>query len=211
MAVLDPLKVVITSYPEGQAEEFELPNHPNKPEMGVRTVPFGREIYIEREDFMEEPAKKFFRLAPGTEVRLRGAYLITCTNVLKDGTGNITELRCTHDPDSRGGNAPDGRKVKGTIHWVSAQHGIKAEVRLYDRLFTSENPAAEDSDFKGYLNPDSLKPIIGIIEPRLAAATTGEKFQFERIGYFCADLDTSAHKPVFNRTVGLRESSTKQA
>jgi len=211
MAVLDLLKVVITSYPAGQTEEFELPNHPNKPEMGVHTVPFSRDIYIEREDFMEEPAKKFFRLAPGTEVRLRGAYLVTCTNVVKDGSGNITELHCTHDPESKGGNAPDGRKVKGTIHWVSAQHGIKAEVRLYDRLFTSENPAAEEGDFKEYLNPDALKIITGIIEPGLASAKAGEKFQFERIGYFCTDLDTAAGKPVFNRTVGLRESSAKQA
>jgi glutaminyl-tRNA synthetase len=211
MAVLDPLKVVITGYPEGQTEEFELPNHPNKPEMGVRTVPFSREIYIEREDFMEEPAKKFFRLAPGAEVRLRGAYLVTCTNVIKNATGSITELHCSHDPESKGGNAPDGRKVKGTIHWVSAQHGVKAEVRLYDRLFTSENPAAEAGDFKDYLNPDSLKVITGIIEPGLAAAKAGEKFQFERIGYFCADLDTVVNKPVFNRTVSLRESSTKQA
>jgi glutaminyl-tRNA synthetase len=211
MAVLDPLKVVITSYPAGQAEEFELPNHPNKPELGIRTVPFTREIYIEREDFMEEPAKKFFRLAPGAEVRLRGAYLVTCTNIVKDATGSITELHCSHDSESKGGNAPDGRKVKGTIHWVSAQHGIKAEVRLYDRLFTSENPAAEEGDFKDYLNPDSLKVITGIIEPGLATAKAGEKFQFERIGYFCADLDTATTKPVFNRTVGLRESSTKQA
>ncbi len=211
MAVLDPLKVVITSYPKGQTEEFELPNHPNKPEMGNRTVPFSREIYIEREDFMEEPAKKFFRLAPGAEVRLRGAYLVTCTNIVKDANGNIVELHCSYDPASKGGNAPDGRKVKGTIHWVSAAHGVKAEVRLYDRLFTSENPAAEAGDFKDYLNPDSLKVITGMIEPGLATAKAGEKFQFERIGYFCADLDTSASKPVFNRTVGLKDSWAKQA
>ncbi len=212
MTVLDPLKVVITTYPEAQTEEFELPNHPNKPEMGTRTVPFAREIYIERDDFMEiPPNKKYKRLAPGVEVRLRGAYLATCTDVIKDSDGNITELRCTHDPDSKGGSAPDGRKVKGTIHWVSAQHGVEAEVRLYDRLFTSENPAAEEGDFKEYLNPDSLKIITGIIEPGLANAKAGEKFQFERIGYFCADLDTSESKPVFNRTVGLREAASKQA
>ncbi|MBM4152649.1 MAG: glutamine--tRNA ligase/YqeY domain fusion protein, partial [Kiritimatiellaceae bacterium] len=209
MAVIDPLKVVVTTYPEGQTEPFELPNHPNKPEMGNRTVPFTREIYIEREDFMEEPSKKFFRLAPGSEVRLRGAYLITCTQVIKDANGQIVELHCTHDPASQGGNAPDGRKVKGTIHWVSVQHSVAADIRLYDRLFVSENPAAEEGDFKTYLNPDSLKTVTGRIEPVLVDAKAGETFQFERIGYFCTDLDSTAGKPVFNRTVGLREASTK--
>jgi glutaminyl-tRNA synthetase len=206
MAVLDPLKVVITSYPEEQTEEFELPNHPNKPEMGLRTVPFSREIYIERDDFMEEPVKKFFRLAPGAEVRLRGAYLVTCTQVVKDDSGQLVELHCKHDPASKGGNAPDGRKVKGTLHWVSAQHGLKAEVRLYDRLFTPENPAAEEGDFKDYLNPDSLKGVTGILEPELAEAGAGDRFQFERVGYFCADPDSTPDLPVFNRTAGLKDS-----
>lgn len=206
MAVLDRLKVVITSYSEGQSEEFELPNHPNYPERGSRPVPFARELYIEREDFMEQPSKKFFRLAPGAEVRLRGAYLVTCNEVIRDAQGCLVELRCSHDPESKGGNAPDGRKVKGTLHWVSAKHGVEADVHLYDRLFTCANPAAEEGDFKTYLNPDSLNVMTGILEPELATAAAGDQFQFERIGYFCADLATTTSRPIFNRTVGLRDS-----
>ncbi|MFA5689875.1 MAG: glutamine--tRNA ligase/YqeY domain fusion protein [Kiritimatiellales bacterium] len=209
MAVIDPLKVVITDY-EKTGDELELPNHPNKPEAGTRKINFAREIYIERDDFMEAPPNKFFRLAPGREVRLRGAYFITCTGVIKDAAGHIVELHCTHDPASRGGNAPDGRKVKGTIHWVSAEHGIAAEFRLYDRLFTSENPAAEEDDFKTYLNPDSLKIAYGFVEPVLAAENAGARFQFERIGYFCADTDTTPEKPVYNRIVGLKDSWAKK-
>jgi glutaminyl-tRNA synthetase len=206
MAVLDPLKVVITDYPEERGEIFDLPNHPQKPEAGTRPVPFSREIYIERADFMEDAPGKYKRLTIGREVRLRGAYLVTCNKAVKDADGGITELHCTHDPESRGGNAPDGRKVRSTIHWVSAKYGIEAEIRLYDRLFTSENPAAEDGDFKEYLNPDSLKIVTGVIEPGLTEADAGDRFQFERIGYFCADSDTTAGKPVFNLTVGLRDS-----
>ncbi|MGE4488407.1 MAG: glutamine--tRNA ligase/YqeY domain fusion protein [Kiritimatiellales bacterium] len=209
MAVIDPLKVVITDYPETQTDKFELPNHPNKPETGTRTVPFSRELWIERSDFMEDAPNKYKRLTVGREVRLRGAYLVTCTNAVKDADGTIVELHCTHDPASKGGSAPDGRKVSGTIHWVSAQHGAAAEFRLYDRLFTSENPAAEDGDFKDYLNPESLKTVRGFIEPELVGTTAGDKFQFERIGYFCVDLDTTTGKSVFNRTVGLKDSWKK--
>jgi glutaminyl-tRNA synthetase len=209
MAIIDPLKVVITDYPETQTDEFELPNHPNKPETGTRTVPFSRELWIERNDFMEDAPNKYKRLTVGREVRLRGAYLVTCTEAIKDTDGNVVELHCTHDPASKGGSAPDGRKVSGTIHWVSAKHGAAAEFRLYDRLFTSENPAAEDGDFKDYLNPESLKTVRGYIEPGLVGTAAGDKFQFERIGYFCVDLDTTTGKSVFNRTVGLKDSWKK--
>jgi len=209
MAVLDPLKVVITNYPEGRTETFDLPNHPKKPEMGTRPVPFGREIYIERNDFMEDAPGKYRRFTVGREVRLRGAYLATCTEAIKDADGNVVELRCTYDPESRGGSAPDGRKVKGTIHWVSAADGIEAEVRLYDRLFTCENPAAEEGDFKEFLNPDSLQIVTGILEPELGRAASGDRVQFERLGYFCADQDSTAEKPVFNRTATLRDSWKK--
>ena len=208
MAVLDPLKVVLTNYPEARTETFDLPNHPQQENAGTRSVPFGRELWIEREDFMEEPPAKFFRLAPGREVRLRGAYLITCTEAVKDAGGRVTELRCTYDPDSRGGNAPDGRKVKGTIHWVPARDGIAAEVRLYDRLFTSENPAAGEGDFKDCLNPASLQTVTGILEPA-AVAEAGTVFQFERLGYFCADPEGTVERPVFNRTATLRDSWKK--
>ena len=206
MAVLDPLKVVITNYDEGNVETFDLPNHPNKEEMGTRSVPFTRELFIECDDFMEVPPNnKYKRLAPGVEVRLRGAYLATCNEAIKDADGNIVELRCTIDPDSQGGSAPDGRKVKGTIHWVSASEGVEAKVNLYDRLFKVENPAAEEADFRDLLNPDSLKTVTGILEPA-AIAEPGTAFQFERVGYFCVDKDSSSEAPILNRTVGLRDS-----
>ncbi len=212
MAVLDPLKVVITNYPEDQEEELIAANHPKRPEMGERKVPFCREIYIERADFMEEPVKKFKRLAPGREVRLRYAYFITCDEVVKDESGEIVELRCSYAPETRGGNAPDGRKVKGTIHWVSARHAIRAEVRLYDRLFNRPDPEAE-GDFLACVNPDSLEvKAEARLEPSLAAARPGENCQFERNGYFCLDSrDSTPERPVFNRTVTLRDTWGKKA
>jgi glutaminyl-tRNA synthetase len=213
MGVLAPLKVVITNYPEGRTEDLPAQNHPQKPEMGERTVPFAREVYIEREDFMEEPAKKFFRLAPGREVRLRYAYFIKCEKVVKDeATGEISELHCTYDPATLGGSAPDGRKVKGTIHWVSAAHGVPAEVRLYDRLFTEENPDAGEADFKTFVNPESLVILKDcLVEPSLVNAKPGSHYQFERQGYFCVDsLDSKDGKPVFNRTVTLRDTWEKE-
>mgnify|MGYP002063381537 CR=1 FL=1 len=207
MAVLHPLRVVIENYPEGQDEELEAVNNPEDAAAGTRTVPFSRELYIERDDFMEEPPKKFFRLAPGREVRLRYAYFITCDEVVKDEAGEIVELRCTYDPATRGGDAPDGRRVRGTIHWVSAEHALPAEVRLYDRLFSVENP---DSDsFKEYLNPNSLEVIEAYVEPSLAGAEPGYRLQFERQGYFCVDPDTKPGHPVFNRAVSLRDSWAK--
>jgi glutaminyl-tRNA synthetase len=211
LAVLRPLKVVLTNYPEGEVEEFEAPNHPNQPAMGSRLVPFARELFIEQEDFMEEPSGKFFRLAPGKEVRLRFAYLITCREVIKNSNGEIVELRCTYDPATRGGSAPDGRKVKGTIHWVSAAHAVGTEVRLYDRLFAVEDPAAaRDGDFLDLLNPDSLQILSDCqLEPSLAAAVPGSRFQFERQGYFCLDAAPGSGRPVFNRIVTLRDSWTK--
>jgi len=213
MAVLEPLRVVIENYPEGQVEELEAVNNPEDSAMGTRKVPFSRVLYIEREDFMEEPPKKFFRLSPGREVRLRYAYYITCTDVVKNSsTGVVTELRCTYDPESRGGGTPDGRKVKGTIHWVSAEHALKAEVRLYEHLFTRENPNEVEpgADWKDYLNPDSLKVLASCrVEPGLAGAEPGERFQFERKGYFCVDPDSSPDKLVFNRTVTLRDTWAK--
>ncbi len=210
--VLDPLKIVITNYPEGQAEEVIAQNHPQHPEMGERTVPFSREVYIERTDFMEDAPKKFFRLSVGREVRLRYAYLITCEKVMKNDQGEVVELRCTYDPASKGGSAPDGRKVKGTIHWVSAPHALRAEVRLYDRLFTAEYPDADkEKSFKDFLNPDSLTVLAGcMLEPGLAQAGPDDRFQFERQGYFCLDAVTSSpDKPVFNRIVTLRDSWAK--
>jgi len=207
MAVLRPLKLIIDNYPEGQTEAFTVANHPDRPDLGTRTVPFSREIYIEQDDFMEEPPKKFFRLAPGREVRLRNAYFVTCQEVIKDAGGAITALRCTYDPATRGGDAPDGRKVKGTLHWVSAAHAIDAEVRLYERLFTDETPGAGDSDFLTQINPGALEVLTGCkLEPSLASATTGTRFQFERTGYFCVDPDTTPGGPVFNRTVTLKDS-----
>ncbi|MQA66571.1 MAG: glutamine--tRNA ligase/YqeY domain fusion protein [Alphaproteobacteria bacterium] len=209
MAVLDPIKVVIENYPEGQVEELEAVNNPNDAAAGTRKVPFGRELYIERDDFMETPAPKFFRLAPGREVRLRYAYLVTCKEVVKDAAGEVTELVCTYDPASRGGNAPDGRKVKATLHWISAARGVPAEVRLYDHLFRSPDPDA-GGDWLADLNPDSVKVLAGaVVEPALAEARVGEVTQFERQGYFCVDPDSTPGKPVFNRSVGLRDTWAK--
>jgi glutaminyl-tRNA synthetase len=206
MGVLRPLKLVIENYPEGQSEGFEVANHPDNGSMGTRIVPFGREIYVERDDFEEVPPKKFFRLAPGREVRLRGAYLVTCNDVIKDASGSITELRCTYDPATRGGDAPDGRKVKATLHWVSAAHAVDAEVRLYDRLFTVETPGSGDADFLTQINPHALDVLQGCkLEPSLATAIPGGRFQFERLGYFCVDKDSTPVRPVFNRTVTLKD------
>ena len=213
MAVLRPLKVIIDNYPDDLEEEMVAENHPKRPELGTREVPFCKEIYIEQEDFMENPAAKFFRLAPGREVRLRSAYLITCQSVEKDeASGAIVALHCTYDPASRGGSAPDGRKVKGTLHWVSARHGVRAEVRLYDRLFFTEDPEADKAiDFKANLNPDSLTILQGsIVEPSLGLAAAGRHCQFERQGYFYADPVVSQEGAlVFNRTVGLRDTWAK--
>jgi glutaminyl-tRNA synthetase len=206
MAVLDPLKVVIENYPEGETEELDAINNPEDDGAGSRKVPFSRELYIERADFMEDPPKKFFRLGPGREVRLRYAYFVTCTDVVKDANGNITELRCTYDPASRGGNSPDGRKVKATLHWVSAAHAISAEVRLYDHLFNRSDPGA-DGDFLDDINPESLEVLSTcLLEPALAEANVGEAVQFERQGYFCKDADSTSEKLVFNRTVALRDT-----
>ncbi len=214
MAVLNPLRMVIENYPEGLNEEFDALNHPNEPSMGTRKVPFSREVYIEAEDFLEDPPKGFFRLAPGREVRLRYAYIVQCTGVVKDeATGEVVEIRCTYDPDSRGGSAADGRKVKGTIHWVSATHGFPAQVRLYDRLFSVPQPGSEKNgaDWKSCLNPDSLKVIDTCrMEPGLVQAAPGSLFQLERQGYFSVDAkDSTPGAPVFNRIVTLRDSWAK--
>lgn len=213
MAVLRPLKIIIENYPEGMVEEFEVPNHPqNKENNETRFVPFSREIYVEQEDFMEEAPRKFFRLSPGREVRLLGAYLITCTDVVKDEAGNVVELRCTYDPDSRGGRPADGRKVKGTLHWVSAPHAIPAAVRMYDRLFTTENPnvAPAGEDFTANINPNSLELLTGaMVEPNLTEAEIDDRYQFMRQGYFVVDKDSTPANLVFNRTVGLRDSWAK--
>ena len=214
MGVLKPLRVVIENYPEGQSEELEAPYHPNNPDMGSRKVPFSKVIYVEQDDFMEESPKKFFRLGPGREVRLRYAYFITCNDFIKDENGDVIELRCTYDPLSKGGNSPDGRKVKGTIHWVSKEHAIEAEVRLYDRLFNDPEPDSNkhDKDWKEFLNPDSMEILSKVrLEPGLATATAGDQFQFERLGYFNVDAkDTEAGKPVFNRTITLRDPWSKK-
>jgi len=212
MGVLNPLKVVITNFPENKTDMLEAINNPEDETMGTRQVPFTREIYIDRDDFMENPPKKYFRLSPGAEVRLRYAYLITCDEVVKDATGEIIELRCTCDLASRGGQSPDGRKVKGTIHWVSAQYAIPVEVRLYDRLFTVSNPddVPEGVDYKDNLNPDSLKIVSAKVEPALKDAHPGMSYQFERLGYFCVDPDTTDKLLVFNRTVTLKDSWAKQ-
>ena len=208
-AVLDPLEVVLDNYPEGQVEALEAVNNPENKDAGVREVPFSKRLFIERADFMEDPPKKFFRLGPGREVRLRYAYFITCQSVEKNEEGNVVRLHCTYDPETRGGNSPDGRKVKGTIHWVSAEHAVDAEVRLYDRLFTEEEPEAE-GEFLDYINPDSLKVITAKAEPSLKEITVDQRVQFERLGYFTPDIvDTSVDKPVFNRIVDLRNSWAK--
>lgn len=211
MAVLDPIKVVITNYPEGKTEMISCINNPEDEAAGSRQVPFSREIYIERDDFMEEPPKKYFRLSPGKEVRLRYAYLIRCDEVIKGADGRVTELRCTYDPESGGGSSSDGRKVKGVIHWVSVAHARQAEVRLFDRLFLKEDldDLEEGKTFLDYINPDSLRMVKGYLEPSLGEAAPGEKFQFERLGYFCADKDTTPQKLVFNRTVTLKDSWAK--
>ena len=209
LAVLKPLKVVIENYPEDQVEHLDAVNNPEDPDAGARQVPFSRELYIERDDFMEDPPKKFFRLAPGREVRLRYGYFITCTEVVKDEAGEVVKLRCTYDPETRGGQSPDGRKVKGTIHWVSASHAMEAEVRLYEHLFTSERPD-EEADFLSTLNPDSLEVVADAkVEPSLADARPGERFQFERLGYFAVDPESETGSPVFNRTVSLRDTWAK--
>jgi glutaminyl-tRNA synthetase len=207
MAVLNPLRVVIENYPEGQSEQMDVVNNPEDSSAGTRKVPFSREVYIERDDFMEDPPKKFFRLAPGREVRLRNAYLVTCTSVVKNAAGEITELRCTYDAATRGGDAPDGRKVKATLHWVSAAHAVDAEVRLYDRLFSVENPGAGDADFLKQMNPNSLVRLTGCkLEPSLADRPAGTRVQFERLGYFCVDTDSRPGSPVYNRTVTLKDT-----
>lgn len=213
MAVLNPIKVVITNYPEGETEMISCVNNPEDESAGHREVPFSREVYIERDDFMEVPPKKYFRLSPGNEVRLRYAYLIHCNEVIKNGQGEIVELRCTYDPMSKGGQSSDGRKVKGVIHWVSAPHAKEAEIRLFDRLFTRESldDIEEGKTFKDYLNPASLTIVKGYVEPSLAGTAPGSKYQFERIGYFCADKDSSVEKSVFNRTVTLKDSWSKMA
>jgi len=208
MAVLRPLKVVIENYPEGESEELEAINHPDDPAAGTRRVAFGRELYIERDDFMENPPKKFFRLSPGREVRLRYAYFITCREVVKNASGEVVELRCTYDPATRGGNAPDGRKVKATMHWLSAAASVPAEVRLYNPLFA--NPAPDAANFTADLNPDSLEILSDArVEPDVAGSTSTEVMQFERQGYFVRDRDSTPARPVFNRTIGLRDSFAK--
>ena len=207
--VLDPLKVVIENYPTGQVEQMSVPNNPEAPEAGLREVPFGRELWIEREDFMEQPEPKFFRLAPGREVRLRGAYFVTCTEVIKDDAGRVVELRCSYDPATRGGDAPDGRRPKATLHWLSAEHALPAEVRLYDHLFSSIEPGTRRDMFED-INPASEIVLDGcFVEPSLRGVAAGEGFQFERLGYFAADPDTSTERPVFNRTVTLKDSWAK--
>jgi glutaminyl-tRNA synthetase len=214
MGVLRPLKLIIENYPEDQVEELDAINNPEDPVMGTRKIPFSRELYIEQDDFMEEPPKKFFRLAPGREVRLRYAYFITCVDVIKDpATGTVTELRCTYDPQTRGGDAPDGRRVKGTLHWVSASHAVAAEVHLYEHLFLKENPneVEEGKDFTDYINPNSLKKLENcMVEPGLAASAPGDRYQFERLGYFCVDTKGSKEGLLtFNRTVTLRDTWAK--
>ena len=212
MSVLRPLKVVITNYPEEMTDELDAVNNPEDPDAGTRKVPFSKVMYIERDDFMEDPPKKFFRLAPGREVRLRYAYFITCVDVIKDEKGEVLELHCTYDPETRGGDAPDGRKVKATLHWVSAAHALEAEVRLYEHLFEKADPdnPRDEADFKTYINPNSLVTLENCrVEPSLTGAQPGKRYQFERLGYFCVDPDSSAERLVFNRTVTLRDTWAK--
>jgi glutaminyl-tRNA synthetase len=214
MAVLNPLRVVLENYPEGQTEQLDVVNHPQEPAQGTRSVPFGRTLYIEADDFMENPPGKFFRLAPGREVRLNQAYYITCNEVVKDEAGNVVELRCAYDPETRGGSSPDGRKVKGTLHWVSADQAVPAEIRLYDHLFAVPDPenVAEGEDFTVNLNPDSLQIIAkAMVEPALATAAAGDRFQFMRQGYFAVDPDSTPDRPVFNQIVSLRDTWGKMA
>jgi glutaminyl-tRNA synthetase len=209
MAVLRPLKLIIENYPAGQTETLQAINHPDNPEAGTRPITFGRELYIEQDDFMEDPPKKFFRLSPGREVRLRYGYFVTCKDIVRGPSGEVTELRCTYDPTTKGGNAPDGRKVQGTLHWVAATDAIPAEVRLYEQLFNRPDPGV-DGDIMADLNPASIELLTGcLLEPALAAAPVGEAVQFERLGYFCRDRDSSGRVPVFNRTVGLRDTWAK--
>jgi len=212
MAVLDPIKLVITNYPEGQTENLEAQNNPEDPAAGSRSIPFSKTLLIERDDFVEEAPKKYFRLTPGQEVRLRWAYYVTCTHCVKDSSGKVTEVHCTYDPATKGGDSADGRKVKGTIHWVSAEHAGDVEVRLYDRLFMHENlnDLAEDDDWRKYLNPNSIQVIRGKVEPALLKLAQGSRVQFERTGYFCVDKESTAQKPIFNRTVSLKDSWAKQ-
>jgi glutaminyl-tRNA synthetase len=209
MAVLRPLKVVIEDYPEGQVEEFAAVNNPEDPAAGTRQVPFSRTLFIEREDFMEDPPKKFYRLAPGREVRLRYAYFITCREVVKDAQGEVVELHCSHDPATRGGNSPDGRSPKATLHWVSAAHAVPGEARLYDHLFSRPDPGA-DGDLLADLSPRSEEVLTGCqLEPSLGSLPVGARVQFERLGYFCVDPDSRPGRPVFNRTVTLRDTWAK--
>ena len=209
MAVLKPLKVVIDNYPEGQVEEMDAINNPEDPGAGSRKVPFSKYLYIEQDDFRETPPPKYYRLFPGNEIRLRYAYFIKCTHVVKNDAGEVVEIHCTYDPATRGGDAPDGRKVKSTIHWVSMAHAKEAEIRLYDRLFSKENPEEGDEGFLGCLNPNSLIVQTGFVEPQLATTQPGDRFQFERQGYFCTDADSVAGHPVFNRTVSLKDTWTR--
>ena len=213
MGVLNPLRVVIDNYPDGLVEQMEAVNNPEDPGDGARHVPFSKVLYIEQDDFREDPPKQFFRLSPGREVRLRYGYFITCTSVVKDTQGNVVEVHCTYDPETRGGNSPpDGRKVKSTIHWVSAEHAIDAEVRVYDTLFTKENPndVEEGHEFTDNLNPQSMQILTGCkLEPSLANAAPGSRYQFERLGYFCVDPDSTSQNPVFNRTVTLKDTWAK--
>ncbi|MGL4854750.1 MAG: glutamate--tRNA ligase family protein, partial [Lentisphaeria bacterium] len=211
MAVIDPLKVVITNYDENLVEEFDAVNNPEDDSFGTRKVKFTKELFIERSDFMEDAPKKFFRLKVGSEVRFKYAYLVTCNEVIKDEAGNIIQLNCTIDSDSKGGSSPDGRKVKGTIHWVSAKFAKKVETRLYDRLFTVENPDDGEGDYKQNLNPQSLIVSSALVEPALLDAKIGEPIQFERTGYFCIDKDSTQENVIFNRTIGLKDSWAKEA
>ncbi|MFC2115433.1 glutamine--tRNA ligase/YqeY domain fusion protein [Bacteroidota bacterium] len=212
MGVLNPLKLIITNYPEDKEEWMETVNNPEDESMGTREIPFGREIYIEQDDFMEDPPGKFFRLAPGREVRLKSAYIIKCDEVKKDASGKITVIHCSYDPETRSGGPQSNRKVKGTLHWVSARHGLEAEVRLYDRLFITEIPddASDGKDFRDNLNPDSLKVLRAYVEPSLKNSAPGDNFQFQRLGYFCLDPDSTPENPVFNRTTTLRDSWAKK-
>jgi len=211
MTVVNPVKLILDNYPEGQVEELEAVNNPEDPGAGFRKIQFSKELYIEREDFMENPEGKFFRLKPGGEVRLKYGYIIKCESIVKDSTGNITEIHCTYQEDTRSGRPNSNKKVKGTLHWVSAAHAVPVEVRLYDRLFASETPenVEEGHDFKENLNPDSLKVITAFAEASVINAKAGERFQFERLGYFCVDPDTTNKRIVFNRTVALKDPWTK--